>query len=44
MAPVSDDAEAYGHSLREEEKNENENDDAIEDDLYDLEKDLEALE
>jgi hypothetical protein len=45
MAPVGD-AEAYGHSLREEEKDEDVDvdEDAMEDDLDDLEKDLEALE
>ena len=45
MAPVGD-AEAYGRSLREEEKDEDVDvdEDAMEDDLDDLEKDLEALE
>lgn len=44
MASVGD-AEAYGHSLREEkDEDEDVDEDAMEDDLDDLEKDLEALE
>ena len=42
MAPVGD-AEAYGHSLREEEDEDGDGD-AMEDDLDGVEKDLEALE